>query len=344
MSSTTIQDVADKAGVSITTVSRVLNNDSHKVSAQTRERVLSAARLLSYYPNALAKGLLRRQTMTIGVIIPDISNPYYAEIVRGIQDDADENGYMIIIENTDRRDDQLLRSLSLLQQKVADGLIIAGGHEPNRKTRRSLMEYRDRLVLIGRQEIDLPSIRIDNVGGAREAMEYLHGIGHSRIGFISGPGRFTTMSDRLLGYRTSVRHTMLLQVGDLTPESGYLAANKLLQSPNRPTAILTANDQMAFGVYKAIREHGLRIPEDVSVMGFDNVPLSLYTDPPMTTMDIPRYLLGSNAMSMMRSRLKDEMNEEIRTFRMKLLLRQSTAPPGLPSAVPPQTILPCGPL
>lgn len=324
MSPATIQDVADKAKVSITTVSRVMNNDTHKVNPETRQRVLAAAKLLAYHPNALAKGLLRRQTMTIGVMIPDISNPYYAELVRAIQDDADKFGYMVIIENTDRRQDQLLRGLSLLQQKLADGLIIAGGHDLTKAGQKELMQFKNRIVLIGRQELDLASVRLDNVGGARLAMEYLDSLGHGRIAFIAGPPRLATMSDRLLGYQSASRFTEMIETGDLTPESGYLSAKKLLKQKRKPTAILASNDQMAFGAYKAARECCLRIPQDLSIMGFDNIPLGMFLDPAMTTMDIPRYILGSSAMAMIRGRLKEENIEEIRTFSMKLLIRDST--------------------
>jgi LacI family transcriptional regulator len=242
-----IQDVATRAKVSIATVSRVLNDSEHKVRPQTRARVLAAVRKLDYRPNALARGLQMKRTMTIGVIIPDISNPYYAEIVRGIQDLADEKGYNILLQNTDRKQARIIKSIHLLREKIVDGVIFSGGIIHQNATLSALNELRERVVVIGRHEVDFPAAMVDNIGGAAEAIRHLIDLGHRKIAFIGGPKNSATMIDRLKGYESALAQNGYalqkdqLKWGDLTPESGYTAATALLSQKERPTAIFAGN-------------------------------------------------------------------------------------------------------
>src|SRR3989339_264318 len=161
-----ILDVALKANVSIATVSRVVNKSLHKVNPTTKERVLAVISELDYRPNALAKGLLMKKTMTIGIIIPDISNPYYAEIVRGIQDVADRSGYAVMLYNTDRKREGIVRDIYHLREKAADGIIFSGGIINGYETLSILGELKDRVVVIGRHAVDFPAVLVDNMGGA----------------------------------------------------------------------------------------------------------------------------------------------------------------------------------
>jgi LacI family transcriptional regulator len=327
----TIQDVATRAKVSIATVSRVLNDSDHKVHPQTRARVLAAVRKLNYRPNALARSLLTRRTMTIGVIIPDISNPYYAEIVRGIQDVADETGYNILLQNTDRKQERIIKSIHLLREKIVDGVIFSGGIIHKFATLSALNELRERVVVIGRHEVNFPAALVDNIGGATAAIQHLIDLGHRRIAFIGGPKNSTTMIDRRKGYECALAQngyalkSKLLKWGNLTPQSGFSAATALLRQKDRPTAIFACNDMMAFGSLHAARMLGLTVPDDVAVVGFDDVPLCAFIRPALTTVAIPRYGLGTGAMHMLIDLISGSDFDRIRWFKTQLVTRESTA-------------------
>jgi LacI family transcriptional regulator len=325
-----IVDVALKARVSIATVSRVVNKSLHKVNPTTRERVLAAISEMDYRPNALAKGLLMKKTMTIGIIIPDISNPYYAEIVRGIQDVADQAGYAVTLHNTDKKPGGITRYIDLLREKSADGIIFSGGIINGHETLSILKELKERVVVIGRHEVDSPAVMVDNIGGAAQAVQHLFDIGHRRIGFIGGPDGSTTALDRLAGYKNTMAKNglkfapRLVKKGTWNPQSGYLLGMQLLKGKSRPTAIVAANDQMAFGAIKAAKELGLVVPEDLAVVGFDNIPLSSYFNPSLTTVEIPMHDLGAAAVRMLLNLISGEKFENIKLFKTRLLVRGST--------------------
>ncbi|MGD9227739.1 MAG: LacI family DNA-binding transcriptional regulator [Desulfobacterales bacterium] len=325
-----IQDVAKRAKVSIATVSRVLNDSKHKVRPQTRARVLAAVRKLDYRPNALARGLQMKRTMTIGVIIPDISNPYYAEIVRGIQDVADEKGYNILLQNTDRKQERIIKSIHLLREKIVDGVIFSGGIIHENATLSALNELRERVVVIGRHEVNFPAALVDNIGGAAEAIQHLIDLGHRKIAFIGGPKNSATMIDRLKGYESALARNGCplkknrLKWGDLTPESGYTVATALLSQKDRPTAIFASNDMMAFGSLHAARKLGLTVPDDVAVVGFDDVALCAFVQPALTTVQIPRYGIGVGAMQMLIDLISGNTFDRIQWFKTRLMPREST--------------------
>jgi len=326
----TIQDVARQAGVSIATVSRVLNRSDHKVNQETRARVLQTVKDLDYRPNALARSLQLKKTMTIGIIIPDISNHYYAEIVRGIQDVADRKGYNVILQNTDRKQDRIVKSIYLLREKIVDGIIFSGGIIHGYEPLAALNELRDRVVVIGRHEVSFPAVVVDNIGGAAQAVQHLLDLQHTRIGFIGGPKDSAAVIDRLQGYRSTLAQNglafdeRLIRRGNLTPKSGYQAAVRLLGEKDRPTAIFAANDQMAFGTIYAARELGLKVPEDLAVVGFDNVPLSSYFVPPLTTVEIPMYQLGVASMEMLVSLISGSDFSRLKWFKTRLIVRNSS--------------------
>ena len=325
-----IVDVALKANVSIATVSRVVSNSSHKVNAITRKRVLDAVEALDYRPNALAKGLLMKKTMTVGIIIPDISNPYYAEIVRGVQDMADQYGYAVILLNTDRIQERITKHIYFLREKSADGIIFSGGAIHGEKVLSSLEGFRERVVVIGRHRVESSAVMIDNAGGATKAIQHLVELGHERIGYIGGPDKSASAKDRLTGYRSALAHhgypvdKNLIGKGDFTPSSGYLSAKELI-AREQPTAIFAANDQMAFGSIHAANELGLRVPDDLSVVGFDNIPFGSYFEPPLTTVEVPMYQIGAAAMEMLFNLISRKNAGELRSFSTKLIKRASTA-------------------
>jgi LacI family transcriptional regulator len=273
-----------------------------------------------------------KKTMTIGIIIPDISNPYYAEIVRGIQDMADRAGYAVMLHNTDGRQDRIVRYIYVLREKSVDGVIFSGGIINGYETLSILKELKERVVVVGRHEVDFPAVMVDNMGGATQAVQHLVELGHRRIGCIGGPDGSTTAMDRLTGYRNALAQNGLtlneglVKRGTWKPESGYLLAKQLLEGLEKPTAIFSANDQMAFGVIKAARELGLTVPKDLAVVGFDNVPQGFYFAPPLTTVEIPMYDIGAASMRMLIDLLSGEKFDKLRLFNTKLLVRESTVP------------------
>jgi len=325
-----IHDVARRANVSIATVSRVLNPSDHKVSSETAEKVRRAVKELDYHPNALARALQMKKTMTIGVIIPDISNHYYAEIVRGIQSVADREGYNIILQNTDRIQERIVKSIYLLRENIVDGIIFSGGIINGYEPLSALKELRDRVVVIGRHDVNFPAIMVDNIAGATLAVEHLIERGHARIGLIGWSDNSTTAKDRLSGYKSSLAQNSchfepsLVRQGQLTPESGYNEAKLLLSQENKPTAIFAGNDQMAFGVIYAAIEMGLRVPEDLAVIGFDNIPLSSFFVPSLSTIEIPMFTLGSDSMETLVSLIAGEKISRIKLHKTKLIIRKST--------------------
>ena len=325
-----IHDVARRANVSIATVSRVLNPSDHKVSSETAEKVRRAVKELDYHPNALARALQMKKTMTIGVIIPDISNHYYAEIVRGIQSVADREGYNIILQNTDRIQERIVKSIYLLRENIVDGIIFSGGIINGYEPLSALKELRDRVVVIGRHDVNFPAIMVDNIAGATLAVEHLIDRGHARIGLIGWSDNSTTAKDRLSGYKSALAQNSchfepsLVRQGQLTPESGYNEAKLLLSQENKPTAIFAGNDQMAFGVIYAATEMGLRVPEDLAVIGFDNIPLSSFFVPSLSTIEIPMFTLGSDSMETLVSLIAGEKISRIKLHKTNLIIRKST--------------------
>ncbi len=261
-----ITDVAKRAGVSISTVSRVLNNTGHPVKPETRERVLESVRELGFRPNDLARGLLLKKTRTVGLIIPDISNPYYPELSLGVEATASEHGYAVIFCNTSRRADKLEHYVDVLLQKRADGIIIAGGGTDFAPVSQALSDFDVEVAVIGRHGLGFPSVQVDNDRAAYEATAHLADLEHRRIAFISGPLNLTSVQDRLHGYRRCLEERgipqddRLVREGNFEAESGYSAALSLLQSSVSPTAIFAANDRMAFGVIAAASDLGLGSP------------------------------------------------------------------------------------
>ncbi|MDR1058718.1 MAG: LacI family transcriptional regulator, partial [Treponema sp.] len=231
---TTIIEVAQKANVSISTVSRVLNNSAHKVNKATRAKVERAIEELDYRPNALAQSLLKKRSMTIGIIIPDISNPYYAEIVRGIQDKATEKSYSVLIQNTDLKMDRIKRSIYDLREKYTDGLIFAGGLSHIPQFIPIMKNLASRTVVIGRCGGNLPAVRVDNVDAVFLAVSHLVDMGYREIAFINGVTGSSTMMDRLKGFKKAIKYYRcpfcpeFILEGATTPDGGYTGTKTLI--------------------------------------------------------------------------------------------------------------------
>lgn len=325
----TIHDVARLAGVSPATVSRVLNGSSHAVREATRRRVLEAVRRLDYYPNRLARSLLRRQTAVVGLLVPDVSNPYYASILRGIEDVAHQHGLAVMLCNTDRDPTKQRHYLQTLLEHRVDGVVAAGGTF----TREDLRMVGGRLpvVAVGRHPSEVPCVRVDNVQAAYQACQHLLALGHTRVGFLAGPHSSLTARDRVRGYRLALRkagvefRSAWVAWSEFTAEGGYRAAREVV-SASRVTALVASNDQMALGALRALWELGLRVPADVSLVGFDDTPVAAAAVPALTTVAIPAYELGRRAMELLlRVRAGEAVADVV--LAVQLRVRESTAPP-----------------
>jgi LacI family transcriptional regulator len=330
-----IRDVAAAAGVSVATVSRVLSPASAAVPMrkETRDKVERAIDQLGYRPNDLARALLQHRTAAIGLVVPDISNPYYPPLVRGVEDAASSQGYRVVLCNTDRDPAKISGYLDTLIKTRVDGIVVAGGGWADVPDRTAVLDtYRTGLVAVGRHLTAHPSVRIDNVAASREAAEHLIGLGHRRIAFLGGPASSTTVQDRAQGYRVAMEVAALAapvaRYGDFTEESGYAATREILDGSEPPTALLCANDRIALGAYAAAADAGHRVPDDISVVGFDDTPIARYVRPTLTTVAIPTYEMGRAAMRLLLAQFEGRGEPGLETMPTRLVVRDSSRPPA----------------
>jgi len=328
-----ITDVAQRAGVSISTVSRVLNNSDYPIRPETRQKVLEAIEELQFRPNDVARSLLLKQTHTIGLIVPDISNPYYPELSLGVEATASKHGYAVIFCNTSRRPEKVEYYLDVLLQKRADGIIIAGGGTDLTQISQGTLRSDTKIALVGKHHLPFPSVQVDNFGAAREITSHLLHLGHRHIAFISGPPNLTSVQDRLAGYKASLEErgisedNRLICEGDFGAESGYSATLSLLRGEPTPTAIFAANDRMAISAMAAAADVGLRVPNDLTVVGFDDIITASLVRPSLTTVALPAYEIGASAMRLMLRLLEGEECPKTVWLPTQLVIRQSSGPP-----------------
>jgi LacI family transcriptional regulator len=327
---TTIREVAEKAGVSSATVSHVINK-TRFVSVVVQERVRKSMDELGYHPNALARSLRRGETKTIGLILPDSANPFFAEIGRAIENAAFESEYSVVLCNTENDQNKERLYTEVLEDKQVDGMIfVAAGDQTDSLHR--LIQGKLPVVLVDR---DLPSLEVDtvlsdNFLGGRLATQHLIDLNHQRIGCITGPSNLNPSAKRVAGYRAALMdagipldETLIIR-GDFHPESGRLAALELLGLSNRPTAIFVCNDMMAVGALRAAMESGLRVPEDLSLIGYDDIELACYTTPPLTTIQQYKMEVGRVAVEILVNRInKKQLNPQRLTLPVSLVVRGS---------------------
>ncbi|SDC35012.1 transcriptional regulator, LacI family [Melghirimyces thermohalophilus] len=328
----TIYDVAREAGVSMATVSRVVNGNPN-VKPVTRKKVLDTIRRMGYRPNAVARGLASKKTTTVGVVIPDISNAFFAELTRGIEDIATMYHYNIILCNSDLKKEKELQLTEALLEKQVDGLLFLGG-EVTEEHREVFSGSHVPIVLAATQDQreERPSVITDQVGSAQEATEVLIREGHERIGFLGGP-----LTDPIIGYPRYQGYRQALEeagraldesqirLGNYRYDSGYELAMELLKGDAAPTALFGVNDEMAVGAIHAVQDLGKRVPEDVSVIGFDNVPLATQVRPLLSTVAVPMYDIGAVAMRLLTKYMNDETVEQNQVvLQNQLQLRDST--------------------
>jgi LacI family transcriptional regulator len=300
----TIRDVARVSGVSIATVSRVFN-DSARVSEATRQRVLEAAERVAYWPNATARSLITSRTHTIGLLLPDLHGEFFSEVIRGIDLAARGQGFSILVSRSSSRADELTLAVRSMRGRV-EGLVVmapdlddssvlahCAGHAP--------------CVLIN-PELNVPgcdTLGFDNFGGAQSVTQHLLALGHRRIATVYGPQHNTDARTRLEGYRAALRAAGIepsaeLEIAGLfTERSGYDAAEVLVTTKPRPTAVFVANDHMAVGLMGALHDYGLQIPGDIALAGFDDIPMARYLTPPLTTVHLDVETLGRRAVGLL---------------------------------------------
>jgi LacI family transcriptional regulator len=326
----TQKDVAELAGVSTTTVSHVIN-ETRFVSQELRERVHRAMRQLDYQPNAIAQSLRRRKTHKIAVIVPDIAYPFLAEVIRGIEDQGFQMGYNAILCASHGDLERERACFDLVRTKQVDGLILVGAGEASGRSRR-LIEQGTPVVLCNREsrDIDVGTVVADNEGGGYQATRHLWALGHRRIGCVAGPAGLRTSSERLEGYRRALEEFDLTSCrelvihGDFRSRGGFDAMGALLDLDEPPTAVFACNDLMAIGAICAASKRRLGIPEDIAIIGCDDIALAAFTNPSLTTVALPKHEMGAAAVEMLVARMEDEKKPvEKRVLPVELVIRDS---------------------
>jgi LacI family transcriptional regulator, repressor for deo operon, udp, cdd, tsx, nupC, and nupG len=330
----TIQDVAKEAKVSVATVSRVLNN-SPLVLPDTKQSVLAAISTLNYQPNLLGRNLRRTETKMILVLLPTIANPFYSRLVKGMEDAAHACGYNIMLCNTDSDKNREEVYLELLKKRLADGVIFMAPEIELKELDKTSFISPTVQCCEYREGSKVSHVSIDNLRAAKDAVVHLIKCGYSRIGHISCKNNFVSTIQRKNGYKNALEEAgipfdpELTAYGDYGFNSGYKAANRLLSLDKRPEAIFAISDIMAIGAIKAIREKGLTIPADISVMGFDDISFASMYDPPLSTVSQPKYELGKTAVELLMRQLdKNNNGPEDIILPHKLIIRGSTMRKG----------------
>ncbi|MDN2479872.1 DNA-binding transcriptional regulator CytR [Vibrio agarivorans] len=332
----TMKDVALLAGVSTATVSRALMNPE-KVSAATREKVEDAVMESGYSPNSLARNLRRNESKTIVAIVPDICDPYFSEIIRGIEDAAMEHGYLVLLGDSGQQKKRESSFVNLVFTKQADGMLLLGSDLPF-DVSKSEQKNLPPMVMACEYapELELPTVHIDNLTSAFEAVNYLTQLGHKKVAQISGPNTSALCQFRHQGYQQALRRAGLemkpeyVEYCDFNFEGGVKGVRKLLSNSEPPTAIFCHCDTQAIGAIQEAKRLGFRVPQDLSVVGFDNIDFGLYCDPPLTTVAQPRYEIGRQTMLMMLEVLRGhDVRAGSRLLETELVIRDSAAPPRL---------------
>ncbi|RBW69691.1 LacI family DNA-binding transcriptional regulator [Bacillus taeanensis] len=326
---TGIKEVAQKANVSIATVSRVLSKPE-TVANETIKKVLEVIEDLKYQPNAAARQLRMSETTTILVVVPDITNTFFSKVLRGIEAVAIKSGYQVLLGDAGNSIERENGYINILRQKKAAGMILLTAGVEASVVEEIAAQYPVVLACEYLEGVDVPTVSIDNISSARKATEHLIKLGHERIGFISGPMNSVLGRDRLTGfYQAMARYNLrvepdLVQEGSFSYESGYNMMLKFLAYNTVPTAVFAANDEMAFGAINAIEQKGLTVPDDLSVIGFDDIQFASIFKPALTTISQPAFEIGTRAMKLLIGLMKkEEIRKTQYILENKLVLRDS---------------------
>ena len=306
---TTIREVAKRAGVAPITVSRVLNKSGY-FSQEIKDRVEAAAAELHYVPNMLARSLRSNRTQTLGLVLSDITNPFWTTVARGVEDAASQQGFNVILCNTDEKESKQAEYLAVLLRKRVDGILLV----PARSTPEAVKTIQKQGVQVVVMDRRVPGAEVDVVRGsstqgAAELVDYLLHLGHRRIAILSGPENVSTAEERVNGCKQAFKAAhapetdMTVIYGEFTIESGYAMAQQAVALTPRPTALFAANNFIAIGTLKALHDLGLRVPEDVSIVSFDDLPISLVVEPFLTVSAQPAYQMGQRATELLLQRI-----------------------------------------
>lgn len=339
MSRSTIYDIAQKAGVAPSTVSRALQ-DHPRIGAETRARIQALAKEMGYVPSAVARGLKTNRSCVLGVIVHRVEDPFLTEVLHGIEDTLHATGYSLFLAASHHDPEREKEVMQAMSERRVDGIIISSSHI-NLKSLRQLDHYGIPSVLINNHamwEPDTYCVYHDEVYAMNQLLQHVIDLGHERIAYLSYSHGGRTDHKRQQGYEESLRQAGLILPAEYVssceneiPEGGAQGMRKLLDLKEIPTAVVCYNDMMAIGAIQAIHKAGLRVPDDISVTGFDDINLAKYITPPLTTFHQPRYELGQHAAAMMLHALSEETTSaqpQISILRGELIIRQSTAPPN----------------
>jgi LacI family transcriptional regulator len=331
----TIKDVARESGVNISTVSRALNN-GYGVNDQTREHVISVAARLNYRPNRIARGLVTGRSHSLGLIVSDIRNPFFAEVARGAADAARTGNCDLVLCNSDLDADKQMQYVQSLLEKRIDGILMNSVSMLSRDQQAQLAASGVPIVLLNRSASNrtFSTVCADNESGGAMAARYLLDLGHRKIAHLTGPRQHGNLSDRTRGFVRTLQAAKnpvqpVVLHGKFNFGGGADLTKKLLDEHPDVTAIFAANDVMAFGVVQAALERGLRIPEDLSLIGFDNIEFSGIVHPPLTTIHQPKYEMGYAAVEILLRLARDKQTQipEHRLLGVEIIERQSCKPP-----------------
>lgn len=307
----TVLDIARVAGVSTATVSRALTGDGAGVRPETRLRVREAAKSLGYQPNRLPLNLKNRSVQTIGFIVNDIGNPFYTATARGCEDVIRGAGYSLILASTDGDQAREVALLAEMEAERLAGIIITPSGEPSPQLRRMVERGTPIVSLDPELGIRLDVVGVDNESAAHEAVHHLTGLGHRRIGVVAGPDTIGAARDRLSGYRRALREAgiepepALITRGDLREEGGSRGAMELFDLDRPPTALFSINNLTTIGILRVARQRGIRMPDELSLVGFDDIPTGDLLDPPLTVIVQPTYQLGAKAAELLLRRIAE---------------------------------------
>jgi LacI family transcriptional regulator len=326
----TIHDVAKRAGVAPITVSRVINHSGY-FSEDTRERVESAIAELEYVPNRLARSLRSKRTNTIALVLTDITNPFFTTVARGVEDTASDAGYTVVFCNTDESETEEQKYLQVVLQQQVDGILLV----PARSTPESvdlIQKQGTPVVVLDRKmppETEVDVVRCENVAGAYQLVKLLIDLGHRQIAVLSGPKIVSTAEDRVVGFRQAMSEAGLNEIvyyGAFTQASGYDLTRQALTIQPQPTAIFAANNLIGIGALKALQDAGLRVPEDVAMVSYDDLPANLVTFPFFTVAVQPAYEMAQKATQLLLARLSGEPPTQCQEVVLptEIIVRQSS--------------------
>ena len=331
---TTIKDIANYTGFSVTTISLVLNNKANKIPETTKNKIQDAVKKLNYHPNQLAVGLVKKRTQTIGLIISDVSNTFFSMLAKGVEDTCRQCGWNLILCNTNDEHERDMSYIQVLADRGVDGILFCMARDSNQeKTQESLNLLKKQkmpFVMIDRhiEASECSSIIVDHMQGGYSATKHLLELGHRKIGCVTGPNNLQDSMERLRGYQKALSEwnipydDSLIFEGRYDRESGFAAAEYFILK--KATAVFAFNDMSAYGVYSSLKQHGLKIPEDISLVGYDDIFFSKLLDVPMTSVRQPIYEMGVSGVKQLMEELEGDSLHRKVVFEPKLIVRNSS--------------------